>query len=78
MDLSDAERRALAEIEQGLRGRDRAFARRMDLLSSAPHRHGAQRFACPVTRREFVGVIVAVLGLIVLQVVVVFVVGGHF
>ncbi|MBF8191397.1 DUF3040 domain-containing protein [Nonomuraea sp. K274] len=75
MSLSDRERRMLAEIEQDLRRRDRAFAARMDALSAARPRMGPQRFACEVSRREIVWITVVVVVLTALSVLIVLVAG---
>jgi hypothetical protein len=68
MDLSDRERRLLAEIERNLRGGDRAFACRFDALNAVPPRRGPQRFACYVSRLEVVCLLLVVLVLTVLSV----------
>ncbi|HEX4817517.1 MAG TPA: DUF3040 domain-containing protein [Nonomuraea sp.] len=76
MELSDRERRLLAEIEQNLRRRDRAFARRIDALNGGPLRSGPQRFACYVSRREIVCLLAIVIVMTVVLVSVTLVAGG--
>lgn len=70
MPLSDRERRLLTEIEEDLRRRDRSFARHLDALSSVPLRRGPQRFACYVSLREIISVLLFVVVTTVLLVVV--------
>ncbi|GIH95761.1 DUF3040 domain-containing protein [Planobispora siamensis] len=67
MGLSRREAQILAEIEWMLQHQDRAFARRIDLLNAVqpgnaarPERDG-RRFACRLSRKEIVWVIVATL-----------------
>ncbi|MCK2212251.1 DUF3040 domain-containing protein [Actinomadura sp. ATCC 31491] len=59
MSLSDRERRLLAEIERNLRCRDPRFTRRIDALN----RQGPQRFACHVSTRQVVCVLLVVVAL---------------
>lgn len=67
MSLSDQEHRLLAEIEQNLR-RDPAFARRIDALNAAPLRDGPQRYACHVSGREIICILLLVIVLAVVLV----------
>ncbi|MFG1614770.1 DUF3040 domain-containing protein [Nonomuraea wenchangensis] len=63
MSLSDRERRLLAEIEQDLRCGDPGFTRRIDALN----RQGPQRYACHVSNRQMVGVLLVVVVLSLLS-----------
>ncbi|MEW9552164.1 DUF3040 domain-containing protein [Nonomuraea sp. NPDC050783] len=63
MSLSDRERRLLAQIERDLRCRDPRFTRRIEALS----RQGPQRFACHVSTRQFVCILLAVVALTLLS-----------
>ncbi|WP_188196537.1 DUF3040 domain-containing protein [Nonomuraea sp. SYSU D8015] len=60
MSLSDQELRLLAEIEQNLRWRDPAFARRIDALNAVPSRDGPQRYACHVSGLEIICILLVV------------------
>ncbi|MEW9552577.1 DUF3040 domain-containing protein [Nonomuraea sp. NPDC050783] len=75
MNLSDRERRMLAEIEQGLRGRDRLFACRIDALNAACARRRTQRFACHTGRRELTCVLLLVIAMTALSMLVVLLAG---
>ncbi|MFK4040728.1 DUF3040 domain-containing protein [Nonomuraea wenchangensis] len=63
MSLSDRERRLLAEIEQDLRCDDPGFTRRIDELN----RQGPQRYACHVSNRQMVAVLLVVVVLSLLS-----------
>jgi hypothetical protein len=58
--LSHRERQILAEIELDLIHQDRAFSRRFDALEAAASTTGPQRFACQISTRELVYVLLAV------------------
>ncbi|MEZ7125556.1 DUF3040 domain-containing protein [Nonomuraea sp. AD125B] len=66
MSLSDRERRLLAEIERDLRCGDPGFTRRIDALN----RQGPQRYACYVSNRQMVGVLLVVVVLSLLSAVI--------
>jgi hypothetical protein len=61
MSLSDQERDLLAAIEQNLRWRDPAFARRIDALNAIPRRDGPQRYACHVSGWEIICILLTVI-----------------
>ncbi|GIH98364.1 DUF3040 domain-containing protein [Planobispora takensis] len=61
MGLSRREAQILAEIEWMLQHQDRAFARRIDLLNAARPEQDGRRFACRLSRKEIIWVIVATL-----------------